>query len=57
MFYIFLSICCYFILKDVKTRKIKKFVVVLYSSILFIGLMYNFGEFVGEQFYLLGFSI
>lgn len=57
MFYIFLSICCYLILKDTKSRKIKKLVVILYASVLFIGLMYNFGEFVGEQVYLLGFSI
>lgn len=57
LFYILLLLSCYVILKDIKEPKNKKKVVFIYASVLCIGLMYNFGEFVGEQLYLLGVSI
>lgn len=57
LFYALLLISCYVVLKDLKNPKHKKKIVYLYIAVLAIGLMYNFGEFVGEQLYSLGISI
>ena len=54
IFYIFLLGSIYLLLKEVKSPTKRKKIIFLYASIFAVALIYNFGEFVGKQMYLLG---
>ena len=54
IFYVFLLGSIYLLLKEVKSPTKRKKIVFLYASIFAVALIYNFGEFVGKQMYLLG---
>jgi hypothetical protein len=44
-------------MKETKSLKNKKTIVLFFCSVLMIGFMYNAGEAMGEYFYVLGISI
>ena len=57
MVYILLLLSAYLILREIKSLKHKKRILLIYASIFCVALCYNMGSFVGKQMYLLGFSI
>ncbi|MFK8060748.1 MAG: hypothetical protein AB8B78_11745 [Polaribacter sp.] len=57
LFYILYFLSAYLILKEVKKSTHRKKMIFAYVAIAFIGIMYNFGGFVGKQLYLMGFSV
>ena len=57
LFYLFLFVSFYFLIKEVKNTAHKKKIIFLYGSVLMIGFIYNAGEILGEFLYLLGVSI
>lgn len=57
LFYILLIISAYLSLKEFRKPSQRKKLIFIYSSVVFVGVMYQFGAIIGELFYNLGVSI